>query len=113
MRYAFLSAAAVAGLALSAGSASAQPGYRYGGFYGGPRYVAPAYGGFYSPGFYARPGVTLSYSPAFGLSFGYRSGPSWGYGGYPGWGYGGTPAYRYGYGGRYARPSYGYSRYRW
>ena len=105
MRYAFLSVAAVAGLALSAGSASAQWGYRYGGFYGGSRYVVPAYGGFYSPGFYARPGFTVAYSPAFGLNFGYRSGPSWGYGGYP--------AYRSGYGGRYARPYYGYSRYRW
>jgi hypothetical protein len=110
MRYAFLSVAALAALALSAGSASAQWGYRYGGYYGpgvypGPRYVAPGYGGFYNPGFYGRSGVTVAYSPAFGLSIGYRSGPSWGY---PGFGY---PAYRYGYRAPYSRYGYGYPRY--
>lgn len=103
MRTALLSLAAVAALAVSAGTADARPNHWRGGwgggyrmynsyarpYYGGYSYARPYYGGYYGSRYYNSysPGFSL-YTPRFGLTIG-NGGfyPSYGYGGYGGYGY--------------------------
>ncbi len=110
MRFAILSVAAAAGLALSADTASAQPGWGYGGYRGG-FYGQPAYGSSFSFGITTPRGLSFSFGNS---SFSpYRGGYGYGSGyGYPGYGYGSgyrNPGFGYGYPG-YGYPGYGYRR---
>lgn len=102
MRFAALSLAAFAGLALTAKSADAGPPGRWGGynrpycnnsFYGGGFYPRPYSGGFYPPGYrsFYNPGLYAPRRGGFSLSIGVGNGFS----PYRGLPFGRYPGYRY------------------
>lgn len=98
MKFAVLSIAAAAALAISAGSASAHPPGYYKPYYGGPVIirpapvvVAPVYPSYVypSPGFYnygSGFGLTIN-QPGFNFSIGNGVTPFYNYGGYSPYGY--------------------------
>lgn len=92
---------AVAAMALSAGTASAQRVVQHGNHF---HTVSPAYGhgGFYAPSVY-RPVYTPVYAPVYTSGFGYGAYPGLGY--TSGFGFNTPNLYRGGYGGY---PGYGY-----
>lgn len=104
MRSLVLGLVAVAGLALTAGTADAQ--YRYGGYRGGGYYVRPAPGPYYGGGFYNRPYSGGYARPYYG---GYNRPYYGGYGYRPGFSITvGNGGFYPGYGGGFYRPGFGF-----